>query len=187
MLTSASAAISYLDFFPGLVLISSSRPSSSRIWVPKLSACRKDTENEKKGFKSVWLLLFLLLLWTCFFVVAHLELKLLLFKWDWFLKGFHVLHLLELRGSAVSALDHVGGLLADVARHLASVTLNESFGIFSLHRLEDARQHKHAALQTVFCPLENTPDTTQAVKQRQRELSGTELHAGQLNDGICRE
>lgn len=37
--TSASAAISYLDFFPGLVLISSNRPSSSRIFVPKLSAC----------------------------------------------------------------------------------------------------------------------------------------------------
>lgn len=37
-LTSASAAISYFDFLPGLVLMSSSNSSSLMILVPKLSA-----------------------------------------------------------------------------------------------------------------------------------------------------
>lgn len=63
------------------------------------------------------------------------------------------LHLLKFGDSAVSALNQVGGLLTDVARHLAPVALNEGLGLVPLHRLKDASQHEHAALQAVFCTL----------------------------------
>lgn len=48
--TSASAAISYFDFFPGFVLISSNRPSSSTILVPKLSACVEAIAQNRHSF-----------------------------------------------------------------------------------------------------------------------------------------
>lgn len=65
----------------------------------------------------------------------------------------HFPHLLKFRDSAVSALNQVGGLLTDVARHLAPVALNEGLGLIPLHRLQDSSQHEHAALQTVICTL----------------------------------
>lgn len=63
------------------------------------------------------------------------------------------LYLLQFGDSAVSTLNQVGGPLTDVARHLAPVALDEGLGLFPLHRLQDARQHEHAALQTVLCSL----------------------------------
>lgn len=65
-------------------------------------------------------------------------------------------HLLQLGHSTVSALNQVGGLLADVARHFAPVALDQSFGVVSLHGLEDSRQYEHTTLQTVLCSLEGT-------------------------------
>lgn len=82
-------------------------------------------------------------------------------------------HLLQFWDSAVSALHQVGGLLADVARHLAPVALDKGLGIIPLHGLQDPRHHKHTALQAVLCTLEETHTNTSVSGRDRGETDDT--------------